>query len=117
MGGAVRVCTPRIGARFRGTRSWVCFSDLHLTAASQAVAMEVLERVHSEAAARGAGVLFLGDFWHHRGALPVEPLNAAVDVFSRWRRPTIMLTGKCAPQRAGLGRRRCTSIHLHSATN
>ena len=25
--------------------------------------------------------------------LPVAPLNAAVEVFSRWSRPTIMLTG------------------------
>jgi DNA repair exonuclease SbcCD ATPase subunit len=89
----VRLRQPRVSARFSRTRSWVCFSDLHLTAATQAVAMQVLERVHAEAAARDAGVLFLGDFWHHRGKLPVEPLNAAVEVFSSWRCPTIMLTG------------------------
>ena len=90
---AVRLRRPRVSARFRAMRRWVCFSDLHLTAASQSVAMEVLERVHAEAAARDAGVLFLGDFWHHRGKLPVEPLNAAVEAFVAWRRPTIMLTG------------------------
>ncbi|KIY99496.1 hypothetical protein MNEG_8466 [Monoraphidium neglectum] len=37
--------------------------------------MDVLKRVHQEAAARGAGVLFLGDFWDRRGDLPVGPLN------------------------------------------
>lgn len=93
MSRTVRLRRPRVSARFRRTRRWVCFSDLHLTAASQAVAMEVLERVHAEAVARDAGVLFLGDFWHHRGKLPVEPLNAAVEAFSAWRCPTVMLTG------------------------
>lgn len=88
-----RLLTPRVSARFRNCRSWVAFSDLHLSAATQAVAIEVLERVHEEALRRDAGVIFLGDFWHHRGMLPVAPLNAAVQVFSRWRQPTIMLTG------------------------
>ncbi len=84
---------PRVSARFRDVRSWVAFSDLHLTASSQSVAMAVLDRVHAEAVARDAGVIFLGDFWHHRGKIPVEPLNAAVDKLSSWRCPTIMLTG------------------------
>lgn len=30
------------------------------------------QRVHSEAAARGAGIVFLGDFWDKRGDLPVQ---------------------------------------------
>jgi hypothetical protein len=42
---------------------------------------------------RDAGVLFLGDFWHARGALPVAPLNAVLALFSRWDVPTVMIPG------------------------
>ena len=44
---------------------------------------------------RNAGVIFLGDFWHVRASLPVEPLNAALQAFSadRWTCPMIMLPG------------------------
>ena len=89
----MRLRRPRVSARFRDVRTWIAFSDLHLTTASQSVAMQVLDRVHAEAVARDAGVIFLGDFWHHRGKIPVEPLNAAVEKLALWRRPTIMLTG------------------------
>ncbi len=34
-----------------------------------------------------------GDFWHARGALPVEPLNAILREFESWRQPTLMLVG------------------------
>ena len=34
-----------------------------------------------------------GDFWHARGSLPVEPLNAVLRVFRGWSRPTLMLVG------------------------
>lgn len=57
------------------------------------VCVEVLRRVHSEAVARDAGILFLGDFWHVRGALPVEPLNAALHEMRAWTQPTVMLPG------------------------
>ncbi|PSC67536.1 ABC transporter (ISS) [Micractinium conductrix] len=63
---------------------------LHRT---RGICMEVLERVHEEAAARGAGILFLGDFWHTRGALPVEPLNEVIARLAGWRQPTLMLPG------------------------
>jgi hypothetical protein len=49
--------------------------------------------VHREAVARDAGILFLGDFWHVRGALPVEPLNAALHEMRAWTQPTVMLPG------------------------
>ena len=42
---------------------------------------------------RPAGVLFLGDFWHRRGAIPVAPLAAAVEAFRAWRAPTLLLAG------------------------
>lgn len=34
-----------------------------------------------------------GDFWHTRGTLPVEPLNAVVGQLAAWRQPTLMLPG------------------------
>ncbi len=34
-----------------------------------------------------------GDFWHARGSLPVEPLNAVLRVLRNWTRPTLMLVG------------------------
>ena len=73
---------------------WVVFSDLHLNPGSLPVCMEILRRVHAEAETRGAGIAFLGDFWHHRGSLPVEPLNEVVKLFSTdWKVPTLMLVG------------------------
>ena len=73
---------------------WVLFSDLHVTPRTLPICLDVLRRVRDEAAARSAGVLFLGDFWHIRGALPVEPLNALVRLFaSEWDVPTLMLVG------------------------
>ena len=98
----MRLRRPRVSARFRDVRTWIAFSDLHLTTASQSVAMQVLDRVHAEAVARDAGVIFLGDFWHHRGKIPVEPLNAAVEKLALWRRPTIMLTGPAPASRKAL---------------
>ena len=40
-----------------------------------------------------AGVLFLGDFWHARGALPVAVLNAVLDNLAKWDVPTLLLPG------------------------
>lgn len=34
-----------------------------------------------------------GDFWHARGSLPVEPLNAVLRELRHWSRPTLMLVG------------------------
>ena len=39
---------------------WLAFSDLHVSHKTRATALAVLERVHEEAARRGAGILFLG---------------------------------------------------------
>ena len=38
-------------------------------------------------------ILYTGDFWHARGALPVEPLNAILRELQTWRQPTLMLVG------------------------
>ena len=40
-----------------------------------------------------AGVVFLGDFWHARGALPVAVLNAVLDNLAKWDVPTLLLPG------------------------
>ena len=56
-------------------RRWVVFSDLHVKSTSIDTCEEVLAAVHREAALRDAGVIFLGDFWHVRGALSVDLLN------------------------------------------
>jgi len=39
------------------------------------------------------GVLFLGDFWHARGALPVTLLNSVLEVLGDWDVPLLMLPG------------------------
>jgi len=73
---------------------WIVFSDLHVTPRTLPVCLEVLKKVRDEAASRSAGVLFLGDFWHLRGSLPVEPLNEIVKMFAtEWEAQTLMLVG------------------------
>ena len=74
---------------------WIIFSDLHVSKRTMETCKEVLERVHAEAVEKKCGVLFLGDFWHARGAIPVEPLNEALALMSssKWTAPTIMIPG------------------------
>ena len=74
-------------------RKWVVFSDLHVTSRSVSTCRAVLEQVHAEAVARDAGILFLGDFWHERGRVPVQPLNAMIDVMADWTQPTVLVPG------------------------
>lgn len=73
---------------------WILFSDLHVAPRTLPVCMEVLRRVRDAARERRAGIAFLGDFWHLRGSLPVEPLNEIVRMFSSdWGVQTLMLVG------------------------
>lgn len=126
------------GKRWDKVDKWVMFSDLHVSVKTLDVCIRVLQKIKREAAARKAGILFLGrpctlfrpqwngrcvsqfrrftagplskasisrgqrkyarpacvgDFWHARGALPVEPLNAILHEFESWRQPTLMLVG------------------------
>ncbi len=54
---------PR-GLKWRKVKRWVVFSDLHLSLKTIDTVLEVLQKVHDEAAQREAGVLFLGEiFW------------------------------------------------------
>ncbi|GMH42164.1 hypothetical protein BSKO_10083 [Bryopsis sp. KO-2023] len=80
-------------ARCRDVSGWVVFSDLHVTKRTLPACIETLRIVRQEAEERGAGVLMLGDFWHHKGSLPVEPLNAVLSELRPWNFPMLMLTG------------------------
>ena len=75
------------------TKKWVAFSDLHASRKTKDVCLETLKHVHDVAQREDRGILFLGDFWHHRGALPVDTLNEIMAALSRWTQPTIMLVG------------------------
>ena len=60
------------------TERWVVFSDLHVTPSTLDTCLQVLRRVHDTAVAKDAGIVFLGDFWHLRGTLRVDCLNAVL---------------------------------------
>ena len=72
---------------------WVVFTDLHCAPSSMDTTLQVLDTVHSLAVDRGAGVLFLGDWWHHRGTLRVDCLNAVLDHLKSWTVPMVMIPG------------------------
>lgn len=80
-------------ARHAATSKWVIFSDLHVKGSSIECCTEVLDKVHEAAVQRNAGVIFLGDFWHVRGALNVELLNTVLRSFRKWTQPVIMIPG------------------------
>ena len=82
-----------LGPAHAAARRWIVFSDLHVNRKTAPVAMEVLRRVHDAALARDAGIVFLGDFWHARGAIPVEPLVEALDAIRAWTVPAVMIPG------------------------
>ncbi|QDZ23408.1 P-loop-containing nucleoside triphosphate hydrolase [Chloropicon primus] len=78
----------------RSVKEWVVFSDLHVSRQTQDTCMDVLNFVNVLAKGRGAGVIFLGDFFHLRGSLPVEPLNKVLKLFAEdWKQPTVMIPG------------------------
>ena len=86
---------PTDPSPFAAVTDWVVFSDLHVCDRTLPASLAALQAVRHAVEARGpnAGALFLGDFWHARGALPVTPLNAVLDELALWRHPTIMLVG------------------------
>ena len=51
-----------------------------------------------------------GDFWHVRGSLPVQPLNAVLQEFKSWKQPTLMLVGNHDQARL-----QHAVAHLHAA--
>lgn len=82
-------------ALHKSVSSWVVFSDLHVKPQSIDTCQRVLHKVHEEAVTRQAGIVFLGDFWHVRGALQVELLNRILMSLRSWNSdiPVIMIPG------------------------
>jgi DNA repair exonuclease SbcCD nuclease subunit len=74
-------------------KCWIMFTDLHCAPSTIDTCLQVLQRVHAEAVARNAGVLFLGDFWHHRATIRVDLLNNVLQELSSWQVPLIMIPG------------------------
>ena len=68
---------PADPAPFAAVTQWVLFSDLHVCERTLDASLASLAAVRREVEGRGgsAGAIFLGDWWHARGALPVRPLN------------------------------------------
>jgi DNA repair exonuclease SbcCD ATPase subunit/DNA repair exonuclease SbcCD nuclease subunit len=72
---------------------WIIFSDLHVMPTTLSTCLDVLNTIHTKAIERNAGILFLGDFWHHRGFVRVDCLNSVLDTMSHWKVPCIMIPG------------------------
>jgi len=72
---------------------WIVFTDLHVAPSTLQTCLQVLENVYSLAKDRGAGIMFLGDFWHHRGTVRIDCLNAVLSKMSCWDVPMIMIPG------------------------
>ena len=94
-GGGATIRASELSPAHSSVERWIVFSDLHVSKRTMETCRRVLERVHAEALKREAGVVFLGDFWHARGAIPVEPLTEALALISsaKWTAPTIMIPG------------------------
>lgn len=86
-------CMPADPKPWAAVERWVVFSDLHVSPRTAAVAVEVLQRVHAEAEARDAGVLFLGEcryishlmvskMLHHFGLYTPPPTVAYISLVS-----------------------------------
>ena len=88
-----RLADGALGEKHALCARWVVFSDLHVNRKTAPVAMQVLRAVHETAIERDAGIVFLGDFWHARGAIPVEPLVDALAEIAKWRVPAVMIPG------------------------
>jgi hypothetical protein len=77
---------------FTKYKKWIMFTDLHCSPSTLPTCINVLHQVHRVAKEQNAGVLFLGDFWHHRGSVRVDCLNAVLDALSDWDVPMIMVS-------------------------
>ena len=86
---------------FSAMRKWIIFSDLHVKGSSIECCEDVLKQVHREAKNRNAGIIFLGDFWHVRGAVSVELLNRVLQCLKHWEQPVILIPGNLS--------KKCTS--------
>lgn len=72
---------------------WIIFSDLHVMPSTLPTCLQVLDMVHRTAVEFNAGIIFLGDFWHHRGFVRVDCLNAVLQAMGTWEVPSMMIPG------------------------
>lgn len=80
-------------AYFSTFEQWVVFTDLHCSPGTLDTCLQVLDVVHAEAVERRAGIVFLGDWWHVRGSLRVDNLNAVLDALKHWTQPMLLIPG------------------------
>jgi len=76
-------------------KQWILFSDLHVMPSTLSTCLQVLNYIHNIAIQQSqpTGIVFLGDFWHHRGFVRVDNLNSILDCMSNWQVPCIMIPG------------------------
>ena len=76
-------------------KQWILFSDLHVMPSTISTCLKVLNYIHNIALQQSqpTGILFLGDFWHHRGFVRVDCLNSILDCMAKWQVPCIMIPG------------------------
>jgi len=76
-------------------KQWILFSDLHVMPSTISTCLKVLNYIHNIAIQQTTptGILFLGDFWHHRGFVRVDCLNSILDCMAKWKVPCIMIPG------------------------
>jgi DNA repair exonuclease SbcCD nuclease subunit len=72
---------------------WLIFSDLHVMPSTLSTCLRVLHNVHENAVKSNSGIIFLGDFWHHRGFVRVDCLNAVLRAMETWQVPSILIPG------------------------
>ena len=72
---------------------WLIFSDLHVMPSTLSTCLQVLDTVHETAVKFNSGIIFLGDFWHHRGFVRVDCLNAVLQALGTWQVPSILIPG------------------------
>jgi len=85
---------PSSYPRHRAVKNWLTFSDLHVSTSSLNTTLTVLSHMITLSNADPTnGLLFLGDFFHHRGALDVPTLHHLLPLLSTLKSPIILLPG------------------------
>lgn len=78
---------------FASISKWLVFTDLHVAPSTLETCLAVLDMVNRLAEERNAGILFLGDFWHTRGVLRVDCLNAVLQTLNKFKSPMVLIPG------------------------
>ena len=78
---------------------WITFTDLHVCPSTLPTCLKVLQKVHDVGCSLqqcnddNVGILFLGDFWHHRGVVRIDCLNCILEELKNWTLPCIFIPG------------------------